>query len=93
MINFSATEKEAYTLVEFALDGPITPDLLPGIKPPDVNPQKGVVVSGRGPIWLYGYLLHHYHPCAWVAVFDPRLGAVVVQSHTPTMKEGSVIKV
>lgn len=49
----------------------------------DIPAGDGVVISGRGPIWLYAALVHHYHPAAWVATFDPRLGGgVVVERHT-----------
>lgn len=47
---------------------------------------------GRGPIWLYGFLVHFYHPTVWVATYDPRLGgAVVVESHSPGVEPGDVI--
>ncbi len=33
-------------------------------------------------VWLYAALVHHFHPAAWVATFDPRLaGGVVTQRH------------
>jgi len=48
----------------------------------DIPPGDGVVISGRGPVWLYAALVHHFHPAAWVATFDPRLaGGVVTQRH------------
>ncbi len=52
----------------------------------------GLIISGRGPIWLYGYLVHRAHPFAWLAVHDPRLGAVVIARHTSSAPAlGSVI--
>lgn len=46
--------------------------------------NEGVIFSGRGPVWLYGYLVHQAHPFAWVGIYDPRLrAAVVVESHVP----------
>ena len=92
-MEFKVSKKDTYTLIEFNIDKPITPDVLQDIKPPKVDTTKGVIISGRGPIWLYGYLIHHYHPALWVATFDPRLGGgVVVMSHTPEVSEGDVIK-
>lgn len=42
----------------------------------------GLLLSGRGPIWLYIHLAHLAHSFAWLAVHDPRLdGAVVVERH------------
>jgi len=95
MIKFKTTDKNGFTLVEFALpEEPIIPQDLKKISPPSVGTTKGVVLSGRGPIWLYGYLIHHYHPCAWVGVYDPRLdGAVVVESHIRGVNPGDVVEI
>jgi len=81
-------------VVHFELAQPIQPTQLSSITPPQLaDPTRGVVLSGRGPIWLYAYLLHYYHPSVFVAVFDPRLaGAVVVASHHPDAKVGGIVK-
>ena len=91
-VKFSVKEKKDFTLVEFELDGAIAPSDLRDLKIPEIDRTKGVIISGRGPIWLYGTLVHHYHPTPWVGVFDPRLsGGVVVQSHTPGVAEGDIV--
>ena len=71
---------------------PIAPDE-PLPDPPEIPRGSLVVVEGRAPIWRYGMALHRLHgsPAAAVAVFDPRLGAVVVASHSPAFREGDVI--
>jgi len=51
------------------------------------------VLSGRGPIWLYCYLAHYYHPTKFIATFDPRLGGVITESHASDYKVGEIIKV
>ncbi len=65
---------------------------LPGIDIADK--AKGLVLSGRGPIWLYALLVHLAHPYAWVGVFDPRLeSAVVTQRHRSDAPPlGSLVK-
>ena len=93
MTKFNVLEKDTYTIVSFELDTPLTPEELKRLKPPQVDFSKGVVISGRGPIWLYGYLIHFYHPSKFVTIHDPRLGAVVIQSHSPEYKVGDVIKI
>ncbi len=94
MIKFDVRELEEYTLVEFKLEEPISPEDLKEMRPPRVNPQKGVILSGRGPIWLYGALIHEYHPTAWVGTYDPRLGkAVITESHRPNKKIGDTVDV
>lgn len=95
MITFKTTVAEKATVVEFILgDGGVcAPADLVGMKVPEVDGTKGVVLTGRGPIWLYGALVHCYHATAWVATNDPRLGAVVVQSHHEGVTVGDVIPV
>ena len=92
-IEFKIKEKEKFTIVHFELEGNITPEMLQELQPPEVDGTKGVVISGRGPIWLYCYLTHHYHPTKFVATFDPRIGAVIVESHNPDYKVGEIIEV
>ena len=89
---FTVQDRGDYTLVSFDIGGVITPDALATLTPPAVDARKGVVLSGRGPVWFYAFLVHHYHPTAWVATYDPRLGgAVVVQSHSTSATIGSVV--
>ncbi|NJM00840.1 MAG: CRISPR-associated protein Csx3 [Synechococcaceae cyanobacterium SM2_3_2] len=66
-------------------------DLVGLALPPGLDPQQGVVLSGRAPIWVYGWLVHECHITRWVACFDPRLGAVVVSSHSPEVQVGQVL--
>ncbi|MEM2661391.1 MAG: CRISPR-associated ring nuclease Crn3/Csx3 [Nitrososphaeria archaeon] len=73
-VNFRVLEENIFTMVEFQFENSISPKILKEINPPQVNPTKGVVLSGRAPIWLYCYLVHYYHPTKFVATYDPRLG-------------------
>jgi len=75
-------------------DGIVEPSDLRELKlPDDLKPSLGVVIEGRAPIWLYGYLVHECHATAWVGCFDPRLeGAVVVEAHARGVTVGSVVK-
>lgn len=92
--NFRVLEGKFFTLLEFQFEKSVSPKILKEIKPPQVDPTKGVVLSGRAPIWLYCYLVHYYHPTRFVATYDPRLGgAVIVESHSPRPKVGDVIEV
>ncbi len=92
MITLTATVKETFTLVEFEIPGGVcAPSDLVDLSPPEVDPKQGVALSGRGPVWLFAFLSHFYHPTAWVGTNDPRLGIVVVESHTPSVKTGDVI--
>ena len=83
-------------------NGLITPADLKGLDlPKNLIPSQGVVIEGKAPIWLYGYLVHECHASAWVGCFDPRLGkasprsggAVVIETHSPLVDVGQVIEV
>lgn len=91
-VRFRVINKEEYTIVHFDLEDIIEPSVLKDIHPPKVNGTKGVVLSGRGPIWLYCFLAHYYHPTRFLATYDPRLGgAVVTQTHDPNYHVGEII--
>lgn len=64
-------------------NGQATPENLKLTELPEgINFSKGVIVNGKAPIWLYSHVVHLLHISKWVAVFDPRLGAVIVQTHS-----------
>lgn len=74
--------------------GTVTPaDPLPEM--PEIERGAVLIIGGRGPVWRYGMAFHQAHgsPAAAIATFDPRLGAVVVASHTPDIQEGQVFDV
>jgi len=72
----------AVQLLEFGIEGGLMePGELAQVTPPKVEPSKPLVISGRGPQWLYQFLVHEYHFCRMLATFEPRLGkGVVVES-------------
>jgi CRISPR-associated protein Csx3 len=73
---------------------PVQPDEpLPPL--PDIPRGSVVVIEGRAPVWRYGMAFHRLHgsPAAAIAVYDPRLGAVVVASHHPSWREGQVLDI
>jgi CRISPR-associated protein Csx3 len=87
---------EDFMLIEFSIDEDFSPAQLRALDPPDPVKERfaqlGVILSGRGPVWLYGYLIHFYHPTKFIATYDPRLeGAVVIESHGSKHKVGDVI--
>ena len=82
------------TYYSIGVDRPITPaEPLPPL--PEIPRGALVVIEGRAPIWRYGLAFHRLHgsPAGAIAVYDPRLGAVVVASHNPNWHEGQVIDV
>lgn len=92
-IKFIIKESEKWNLLHFELDNPLSPRELQLITPPVLNGTKGIILSGRGPIWLYCFLVHYYHPTKFIATYDPREGgAVIVESHTTEYKIGDLLK-
>ena len=91
-MKFKIKELDNFTIVHFELENAIKPEILKNLKVPDVNPRKGVIISGKGPIWLHCFLAHKFHHTKFVAIYDPRLGAIVVQSHA-NLKEGDVLDI
>ena len=84
----------AIVFYSIGVDRPITPDEpLPPL--PEIPRGALVVIEGRAPIWRYGLAFHRLHgsPAAAIAMYDPRLGAVIVASHTLNFTEGQVVTV
>lgn len=84
----------AYQHLHFQIlteDHLIEPADLKGLELPTADLTQGIVIEGKGPIWLYGYLVHECHPAAWVGCYDPRRGAIVVATHTREVKVGQVL--
>lgn len=75
------------------VESPITPqeDLPPM---PKLEPGELLIIEGRAPIWRYAMALHAAHGSAAgaIAVYDPKLGYVVVVSHSPSFNEGEIRK-
>jgi CRISPR-associated protein Csx3 len=81
-------------IYSIAVSAPITPaEPLPPL--PEIPRGSLVIVEGRAPIWRYGMALHllHASPAAAVAFYDPRLGAVVVATHSKDWALGQVVNV
>lgn len=73
--------------------GTVTPETpLPEV--PAIPRGALVIVEGRAPVYRYGMAFHRLHGLASaVAVYDPKLGAVVVASHTTEYCEGDILDV
>ncbi len=84
----------APVLYSIAVPSPITPsEPLPSL--PEIPRGSLVIVEGRAPIWRYGMALHRLHasPAAAIAFYDPRLGAVVVATHSQEWQVGQIVDV
>jgi CRISPR-associated protein Csx3 len=64
-----------------------------GLTLPPLPPGKGLVLSGKLPLWLWTALVRAYRDAPWVAVFQPPLGdrAVVVASQDESVPVGGLV--
>jgi len=97
-IKFELIDGIDFMLLEFELKQNLLAEDLKTLDLPDPVKLKFsnrlLVISGRGPIWLYCYLTHFYHVCRAIAVFDPRFqAAVVVQTHDDLYKAGDLVTI
>jgi CRISPR-associated protein Csx3 len=85
---------EVHQVLEVVVEGVLEPSVLQTIKLPlDLTPREGVIINGRAPLWVYAALTHKLNPYLWIATYDPRIGAVVVASHSKEMNVGQVIDI
>ena len=83
-----------FVIYPIGVSAPITPaEPLPPL--PQIPRGSLVIVEGRAPIWRYGMALHLLHgsPAAAIAFYDPRLGAVVVATHSREWAVGDVVDI
>lgn len=62
--------------------------------PSELNHQRGIILYGRAPMWLYSHLVEQFLNFPWVACYDIRSGgAVVVSSHVSKLEPGDVLAI
>ncbi len=62
---------------------------------PEIPRGSLAVIEGRAPIWQYGRAFHLLHgsPAIAIGTYDPRLGVVIIATHTPLFREGEVLDI
>lgn len=87
-------ERPAHTRLEFSLAGGyLDYGEAEGLTVPPAPAERGVVLSGKLPLWLWTALARAYGTAPWLAVFQPPLGgqAVVVASRDAQQPVGSLV--
>ncbi len=97
-IRFSVKKSEGVAIVEFELTRNLTPEDLKNLRVPDPVDEKFshmvVIISGKGPVWLYSYITHLYHVVKVLAIYDPRIDkGIVTASHSPDYSPGDLIDI
>jgi CRISPR-associated protein Csx3 len=65
----------------------------PTVTVPPIQPEQGLILSGKLPLWLWTALAITYRNALWLAVYQPQLGnqAVVVFSRIPRILPGHLV--
>lgn len=82
-------------LVNISIEGSTTPEeFAQAVKEiaPKLAGRMPVLLQGRAPVWGYAMLIHEAHATPAVATFDPRIGYVIVQSHSPAFATGQILQ-
>lgn len=83
-----------YVFYSIGVSEPVTPET-PLPEPPPIPRGALVIIEGRAPIWRYGVAFHKLHgsAAAAIGVYDPKIGTVVVASHSRKWREGQVLDI
>jgi CRISPR-associated protein Csx3 len=94
---FTSPSQIIFLLVNFEIPGGIStpPEFAAAVEAIEtkLTGRLPILINGRGPIWGYGMLFHIAHATPAIAVYDPRLGYVIVQSHNPRFRVGEILTV
>jgi len=96
MIKLNVEQKEGFSVVSIDLgeSGVCSPEDLKSIQIPDLSGKQGIILNGRAPVWVFAFLVHHFHQFQWVATNDPRLGGgVVIESHLKGVSVGDIVPI
>ncbi len=77
--DLTVTECPNFQILDVKLNKQIAVDDLQTLIIPKFDTDKGIIISGPLTLWFTGYLLQNIKTNSWLAVFDPRFGAVVIK--------------
>jgi len=87
LFKWNVEEREDYTFVDLKIPGNLfdMENNYDQVRPPFVNPKKGVVLSGKLPIPIFASLVRSYKKnVEWVGIFTPQQ-KIDADMKTPTM--------
>ncbi|MEK7275404.1 MAG: CRISPR-associated protein Csx3, partial [Candidatus Desantisbacteria bacterium] len=96
-LKWKIEDRGNYTFIEFSVSCPsgafVVADL-PNVIVPEVSQKKGIVISGRGSIWLTVAIVMAYRNADWIALFRPQdhVAMVVVRNTPHAPQLGEVIR-
>ena len=80
-------------LLEFEIPGAVThPGEFAAAVEELPSADRGVILSGRGPVWGFGMLVAWHSEAPWIATFEPRMNAaVIVRTSDPKLSVGQTL--
>jgi CRISPR-associated protein Csx3 len=93
-VSFRRLERAGHTRLELALpESYLDYEEANDLALPSLPQGKGLVLSGKLPLWLWTALAVAYRDAPWLAVFQPMLGdrAVVIASQSAQIPLGSLV--
>ena len=90
-VRVDVTLQDAYVWVELSLPGGyLDYSEVEQVCLPRVPADKGVILSGKLPLWLWTAAARAYRTAPWLGVYQPQLGtqAVVVMTHVRDLRPG-----
>lgn len=91
-----ATRDDVTVLTARPLNDHLEYEIVSSVPFPSVPTERGLILSGRMPLWLVTALVRLYDSSAvpWIACYEPRKeGAIVVASRVPTLTVGQIVPV
>ena len=72
----------------------IQPQAIRDLQLPPIQPDQGIVLEGKAPLWLYCYLASQCRQALWIGCYEPRLlSAIVVASHSQEIRVGETLPI
>ncbi len=85
--------QKQFQILDISHGGIVHVEEMPNLTLPDLDMNKGIVLYGSAPVWIYLHILHMLEGQfkKWIAQFDPRKGAIVVATKDNAIPPFSVI--
>jgi CRISPR-associated protein Csx3 len=61
--------------------------------PDNLDRNRGLILYGKAPIWVYTNLIHQLADLPWLACFDIKVGAVIISSQVSTLCPGDILTI
>ena len=96
IVQLVVVDESYYQLLSIKIvsDSPLKPSDIYGLElPKNIYYQKGIVIEGEKPLWLYAHIITLLGDKPfWLAIKDTELSAVVVKSTCEIIDVGDIVR-